>query len=211
MTCLHPATRPKARHRTARYWGCRFHLITLSLTHSTICEVDMEAVELFESTLRWLQNRYRVYHFYKERDVVHTIYCRVVQQIKEADLPYRMKKEYTVLECTRTDLAILAGDSIEVAAEFKYEPSHKRRTDRGGDISPSKLDPSVVYWTEFGEGSVEKDVQRVRDYVERGNVKTAFSVFIDEGGRFRHGDPHPGSEWVDWGQDVWVLQSKVER
>jgi len=42
----------------------------------------------------------------------------------------------------------------------------------------------VVFWT--GEGSVEKDVQRVHEYVEQQKAKVAYSILIDEGGYFRY-------------------------
>ena len=166
----------------------------------------MKAGELFREAVRWLKEHYTDFRFFAERDIVWTVQLRILEEIARAGLTYRVFNDHTISRKTRPDLAILAGDTVEVAAEFKYEPSHERRADRGGDIWPSKLDPSVVDWA-----SVEKDIIRVRDYVDQRNVKVAFSVFIDEGGRFRHRDPHLGSEWVDWGQGVWVLQLKVER
>lgn len=169
----------------------------------------MEVEELFESALRWLQGQYTVYRFFTERDVVWTVQLRISEEIARMGLPYRVFNDHTISGRTRTDLAIISDGSIQLAAEFKYEPSHQRRADYGGDIWPSKLDPSVVSWT--GEGSVEKDVYRAREYVEERNVRVAYSVFIDEGGRFRHRQPHPESEWIDWGQGVWVLWSKTER
>ena len=170
----------------------------------------MQTVEIFKSALRWLQDNYTDYRFYTERDLVWTIQGHIAEEIRQAGLPYRVFNDHTVFKGTRADLAILdEGGFIELAAEFKYEPSHARRADRGGDIWPSKLDPSVVFWS--GDGSVEKDVQRIREYVERGLAKEAFSVFVDEGGHFRHRNPHPGSQWVDWDQGVCVLWSQVAR
>lgn len=170
----------------------------------------MEATELFEDALRWLKRNYTNYRFFTERDVVWTLQLRILQVIEEHGLPYRVFNEHSlrVRGRTRADLAILGkdSDSVEVAAEFKYEPSHSRRADRGGDILPSKLVPSVVFWS--GEGSVEKDVMRVHEYTEQLNVKRAFSIFIDEGGWFRHRNPHPGSEWTCWGKSVWVLRAQ---
>lgn len=167
----------------------------------------VDAAQLFESALRWLQGRYSEYRFFTERDIVWTVQLRLIDEIERAGLPYRIFSDHTISGRTRADLAILDGESVEVAAEFKYEPSHERRSDRGGDIWASKLNPSVVFWT--GEGSVERDVQRLSQYVDGGSAKAAFSVFIDEGGRFRHRDPHGGSEWIDWGHGVWALWSKT--
>ena len=167
----------------------------------------MEAAALFEGALRWLQRSYSAHRFFTERDIVWTLQLRMLQEVAEAGLTHRVFNDHTISGRTRTDLAILDGDSVAVAAEFKYEPSHTRRADQGGDIWPSKFD--VVSWT--GDGSVEEDIRRVRDYVERSNAQQAFSIFIDEGGRFRHRNPYPGSEWLDWGQGVWVLRSAAKQ
>ena len=170
----------------------------------------METTELFEDALKCLQQYYKDSRFFAERDIVWTVQLRLLRQIEEDGLPYRVFNDHRILTGALTDLAILNGDSIEVAAEFKYEPSHDRSINRGGDIRASKLSPSVVFWTAKGsEGSVEKDVQRVQEYVKHGKVKVAYSIFIDEGGHFRHRDPHPGSEWRDWGAGIWVLWSRA--
>ncbi len=56
------------------------------------------------------------------------------------------------------------GSSIEIASEFKYEPSH-RRTD---EFSPNKLKGDVVFWDKEGVG---KDVERVRKFAEDKKAK----------------------------------------
>lgn len=167
----------------------------------------MEASDLFEEAMRWFREHYEEYRFFTERDVVWTIQQRITNEICRTSAPYRVFNDHTILPRIRTDLAILTGDSIEVAVEFKYEPSHNRRADRGGDIWPTKLDPSVVFWT--GDGSVEKDAQRISQYVRQKRTMTAYLVFVDEGGRFRHREPFSGSEWIDWEGGVSVLWSKV--
>jgi hypothetical protein len=40
----------------------------------------------------------------------------------------------------------------------------------------------------------------ISEYVEKGKTEVAYSVFIDEGGAFRHRGPYPGSERMDWGK-----------
>ncbi len=168
----------------------------------------MNSAETFKSSLRWLEHSYTDYTFYTERDVVWTVQKHISEEIGKAGLRCRVFNDHTIFKGTRADLVILGeGDFVEIAVEFKYEPSHARRADRGGDIWPSKLDPSVVFWT--GEGSVQKDVDRVQEYVKRLLAKEAFSIFIDEGGRFRSRSPHKGSEWIDWGRGVSVLWSHV--
>ncbi len=160
----------------------------------------MDAATLFENTMDWLRDAYGEHRFFVERDIVWTAQLCLLQEVEQANLPYRVLNDYTLFRGTRADLAILNGGAVEVAAEFKYEPSHAR----SGEFGPGKF--PVVAWT--GEGSVAKDVQRVHDYAAQGNAKTAYAVFIDEGGEFRHRDPHPGSEWRDWGNGVSALWTK---
>ena len=167
----------------------------------------MEATELFDDTIEWLRRQYAGYRFFAERDIVWTVQLHLLNEIERAGLPYRIVNEHK-LGGPRADLAVLDGDSVEVAAEFKYEPSHDRKADRGGDIWSSKLNPSAVFWSD-SSGSVTKDIRRVQEYVEQGKAKTAYSIFIDEGGHFRWRDPPRGSEWIDWPCGVSVLWSKV--
>ncbi len=168
----------------------------------------MEASDLFEDAMQWLRQHYRQFRFFTERDVVWTVQQRIADEIRRTNASYRVFNDHTILPRIRTDLAILKGgsDAVEVAVEFKYEPSHNRRADRGGDIWPTKLDPSVVFWT--GDGSVEKDSQRIINYVNKKRTKAAYMVFLDEGGRFRHRDPFEGTDWVGWENGVSVLWSK---
>lgn len=161
----------------------------------------MDAATLFESTMDWLRGAYGEHRFFLERDIVWTAQLRLLQEVEQANLPYRVLNDYTLFRGTRADLAILNGGAVEVAAEFKYEPSRAR----SGEFGPGKF--PAVFWT--GDGSVEKDVQRVHDYAAQGNAKTAYAVFIDEGGYFRRRDPHPGGEWRDWDNGVSALWTKV--
>ena len=161
----------------------------------------MDAATLFENTMDWLRDGYGEHRFFVERDIVWTAQLRLLQEVERANLPYRVFDDYTLFRGNRADLAILNGGAVEVAAEFKYEPSHAR----GDEFGPGKF--PVVAWT--GDGSVAKDVQRVRDYAAQGNAKTAYAVFIDEGGEFRRRTPRAGSEWRDWGNGVWALWTKV--
>lgn len=166
----------------------------------------MNSAEIFNGSLRWLQDTYTEHRFYTERDIVWTIQKHISEGIERAGLPNRVFNDHTIFKGARTDLAILDKEnSVELAAEFKYEPSHARRADRGGDIWPSKFD--VVFWT--GDGSVQKDVARAQEYVKRRLAREALSIFVDEGGHFRHRAPHSDSEWIDWGKGVWVLWSHV--
>ena len=164
------------------------------------------ATQLFESALTWFTEHYGDWRFFQERDLVWVLQLRLSSEILEQRLPYRVFHGYKIIGIGSTDLAILdPDDSVAVAAEFKYEPSHARSTKQGGDIWPTKF--PVVFWT--GDGSVEKDVQRVRNYVDSGKAAAAYSILIDEGRHFRWRDPFPGSQWVDWPSGVSVLLSRT--
>ena len=91
---------------------------------------------------------------------------------------------------------ILDGQSVAVAAEFKYEPA------RNGAIASD----DVVDWRE-----VEADIQKIRKYVGEGGVAAAYAILIDADGRWRDRRPNPpdGSEWRDWGNGVWALWTKA--
>lgn len=164
----------------------------------------MTAVELFEQTLSWLRDNYTNFTFFAERDVVWTIQTHILKLIEEQHLPYKIFNDHPMISgkhrSLSTDLAIVdPRGCVQVAAEFKYEPSHSR-----GDIPQAKF--PVVFW---GDDGIGKDLARIRAFVTVGKARFAYSVLIDEGGYFRKRDPHPGSEWIDWGNDVWVLYSKV--
>ncbi len=163
----------------------------------------MQAAELFESALPWLRENYGDFRFFVERDVVWTIQTHIIKLIEKQNLAYRVFHNFPVLSRRTSDLAILSRDnSIEVAAEFKYEPSHDRKST---DILPTKL--PVVFW----EDGVGKDMERIREFVAKGKAKVACLVFIDEGGYFRWREPFTNSEWIDWPNGVSVLWARVEK
>lgn len=163
----------------------------------------MQPAELFEYTLEWLKQHYSGYRFYAERDVVWTVQTRLNREIEKRGLPYRVFNDYRVAPRRLVDLVITHNNTVVVAVEFKYEPSHNRRSDRGGDILKGKLDPSVVDWK-----AVVEDIRRVQGYVAQGKSKTAYSVFIDEGGEFRWRTSPDGSEWLAWSGGGWMLWYK---
>ena len=173
----------------------------------------MEAAELFENTMAWLQEHYGEFRFFAERDVVWTVQRQIIREIEDNNLPYRVFNEFPIVPGTRrsksADLVILNDrESVEVAIEFKYEPSPARKSDRGGDIWRSKIESPVVSWP-----GVVKDIERVRKYVEQDRADIAYAVLIDEGGRIYRSHPQPpqGSEWIDWGQGRWVLWTQASR
>ncbi len=52
----------------------------------------------------------------------------------------------------------------------------------------------LVFWNE----GVGKDVEDARKYFSNRLATTSYSIFIDEGGYFRHKAPFVGSKWIDY-------------
>lgn len=163
----------------------------------------MQAVGLFENAILWLQENYGHFRFFAERDIVWTVQTHIIKLIEQQNLTCRIFHNFPVLPGKTADLAILRQDnSIEVAAEFKYEPSHGRKFT---DILPTKF--PVVFW----EDGVGKDMERISEFVSKGRAEVAYLIFIDEGGYFRWREPFSGSEWIDWRNGVSVLWARVEK
>jgi hypothetical protein len=123
-------------------------------------------VGLFEEVIAWLRDHYSEFEFSVERDLVWTLQSRLRKVIKERSLPYSVINDYPMLpgagRARSADLVIRDADSsILVAAEFKYEPSHRR-----SDLLRAKL--PVVFWgttvwrrTSSGSGSLSSRAQPV--------------------------------------------------
>ena len=161
---------------------------------------QITAREMFEQTFEWLKSSYGNYDFFLERDLVWTIQQKLREIIVENNLQFEVFNDFPIVKAQRrsltTDLAILnKRNEVELAIEFKYEPDHQRGFGARKEIWPSKLNPSVVFW---GKDGVGKDVERARQYVDQKRAKVAATVFVDEGGLFRHRQPHPGTKWIDW-------------
>ena len=150
---------------------------------------------LIEEAVDWLREHYAQFEFWVQRDLVWTVQTHLRRLVGERGLPYLVLNDYPMLAGTRralsADLVVRdrpTGDMV--AAEFKYEPAHRRTEFMA---TPGKL--PVVVW---GAEGVAKDLGRIREFVEAGAASAAYAVFIDEGRYFRHRPPHPGSRWVDW-------------
>ena len=125
---------------------------------------------------------------------------KVQEIILENNLSLKVFNDYPILKGKKqglsADIVILnENNQVELAIEFKYEPDHKRGKEPNCNIWPTKLDPSVVFW---GKEGVLKDVKRCEEFIDKGVATAAVTIFIDEGGLFRHRNPHPGTEWIDW-------------
>ena len=163
------------------------------------------ANELFDGAMCRLREHYWEYRFFTERDLVWTVQLQLHKDIQEEELPYRAFHEHTMEPYVRADLVNLdPDDSVATVVEFKYEPSKDRRSDRGGDICPTKF--PVVAWSD-----VEKDVAKVQGFVKDGRAKVAYLIVIDEGGTHSWREAFEGCEWKDWGEGVSVLWASFER
>ncbi|MEO9028979.1 MAG: hypothetical protein ABI413_09205 [Ktedonobacteraceae bacterium] len=154
----------------------------------------MEASELFENAIVWLRQNYAQFQFFAERDVVWTLQLYLIRQINECNLPYRVFHGYTITFDDRStknvDLVILnEKGTVEVAAEFKYEPSHHRK-----DFLKTKF--PVVLWPE-----AVKDVVGVQNIADQRKASAAYSVLVDEGRHFLYKPLPPGTAWKHWDTD----------
>jgi hypothetical protein len=139
----------------------------LNLTRRVgVDQLAASAAALFEEAIAWLGENYGEFEFWIERDLVWTVQSRLRKVIGDRGLPYAIFKDYPMLPGPRrtrsADLVIRGpGTTVLVAAEFKYEPSHRRP---GFLTLPTNKFP-VVDW---GNEGVAKDLTRIREFVELG-------------------------------------------
>ena len=172
------------------------------------CPAIVDAVGLFEDSMRWLEAHYDEFSFNLERDLVWTVQSHLRAKIRERGLDYSVYNDFPMLPRKRralsADLVIREPDGqVAIAVEFKYEPDHRRK-----DLLPNKL--PVVGWVD-----PLHDCQRIFTFIAEGKARVAYAIFIDEGGHFR-GRPSPeGSTWIDWkiaspeGDRVSVLWTRL--
>ncbi|HEY7907250.1 MAG TPA: hypothetical protein VIC60_00190, partial [Thermomicrobiales bacterium] len=91
--------------------------------------------DLFEQAFSWFQEHYAGFRFFTERDIVWTVQNRLIDLISTAKVESRVYNDYPMLPGQRADIAIVENGIVDVAVEFKYEPSHMRS---GVDILSSK-------------------------------------------------------------------------
>lgn len=165
--------------------------IEADLDVETDLDVD-DAAAIFEDAVAWLREHYEEY--WKERDLVCSVQRHLKRLLADRKVPYQVLHEYPMLlgyKKVLCDLVIRdSSKTVLVAAEFKYEPAHRRPEFLA---MPGKI--PVVFWDKQGVG---EDISKAATYKLQGSAQAAFSIFIDEGGHFRHRTPHPGSSWVDW-------------
>lgn len=162
-------------------------------------------LKFFNTAMSNIQSNYSSYGFVVERDLVWTIQKQLSKLITENGMPYMVYNDYPIEKGERrsksVDLAVIQNrvkhtdilnrkNSVELAIEFKFEPSKKRN-----DICRHKL--PVVYWN-----SIIEDIKRVNRFTESNTVNIGIAVFVDEYGRYRNEKNYPitaQSKWIDWG------------
>jgi hypothetical protein len=159
---------------------------------------------LFNETMKYIENNYDNFNFFVERDIVWTIQKYMANLISINKLPYEIYNDYPIVKGKQrsksVDLAIVKNgilykdvldgkQQIELAIEFKYEPSKMRK-----DICTHKL--PVVFWNK-----VIEDVDRINNFVTTGTAKNAIAIFIDEYGRYKKTNYKYTniSRWIEWG------------
>jgi hypothetical protein len=151
------------------------------------------AEHTFNDALRWLRESYSSHVFYLERDVVFVIQTYLRRAIDAHKMPLAVFNDYPMLPGPRrsfsADLVLRTttpDETIVLAAEFKYEPSHRR-----ADILARKL--PVVVWSD-----VLKDITRIEAFVTQGKTPVGYAVCLDEGGFFERRPIPPGAAWQKW-------------
>jgi hypothetical protein len=144
--------------------------------------------ELLEQALEWFKFNYDDY--FAERDIVCVFQRKLKETITQNNLSFRVYHNFQIGQIGQADLVMLnEKNEIELAIEFKYEPDRQRERI---DFWPTKL-PVVASFKE-----VEKEVKRVKLYVNQKKAKSAVIIFVDEGGRYRHMKPPTNTEWIDY-------------
>ncbi len=158
------------------------------------------ATELYEESIDWLSKHYSSFRFFKERDIAWTVQNHIFNVIQDRGLPLAVYDNHKITGKELTDLVIVEEKTgiILVAAEFKYEPDHKRK-----DITQGKLNPKVVPWGDKEKYSVIQDIYRIKKLVDQDYVITDYVIFIDEGGHHTSHEEPEDCIWVKWGMSPY--------
>jgi hypothetical protein len=127
-----------------------------------------------KEAIEWLGAKYGSKVFYFERDIVYTLQSHLVARVDAERFPIRVYNDYPIIpgqyRSLSADLALVSTTKdVLLAAEFKYEPCHRRP-----DLLKSKL--PVTIWAD-----IVKDTLRAYRFVEEGRARVAYAVCIDEG------------------------------
>ncbi|MFC3015848.1 hypothetical protein ACFOEL_05535 [Virgibacillus litoralis] len=145
-----------------------------------------------------------------ERDIVWTLQKELDDIIRKENLSLKVYNDYPMIKGQRrslsTDLVLLNDlNEVELAVEFKYEPSHRRREYTNGKFPVT------------GRKGILNDITRIKEFTDSTKAKTAHAIFIDEGSYLynRIKPDNFQSKWIKWGNynsellDVSVLWTTV--
>lgn len=138
-----------------------------------------------------LRDSYDEHRFFVERDLVCAVQLDLWERIRARRLGWSVFNDYPMIPGPRrafsADLAIRDPDErILLAVEFKFEPDHRR-----SDLLAHKF--PVIGW-----GDAQRDIERIRQFVDEAAAPAAYAILVDEGRFFRTREAHPGSDWIDW-------------
>ncbi|MCL2853371.1 MAG: hypothetical protein FWE20_10150 [Defluviitaleaceae bacterium] len=149
-----------------------------------------DILNIFDAALNHVLADYADHRFILERDFVWTLQKQLLGILDAEHGQYTVFNDYpiergklnrgisadlVIIKKAVTRECVLSGAAqVELAAEFKFEPSPKRT-----DICGFKL--PVVFWP-----SVVRDVERVRKFTEDNKARIGIAIFIDEHGRYRN-------------------------
>lgn len=162
-----------------------------------------DMLKLFKDSLYGVLSDYPNHRFVAERDLVWTVQKQLQDVLCKG--PYSVYNDYPVKRSNgnrqfSVDLVIIDNkikrdqildnqESLELAVEFKFEPSKKRNN----DICVHKL--PVVFWS-----GIEEDIRRMEMFTTEKRTKCGVSVFIDESGRYSH----DAKRYTADGRSQWV-------
>jgi hypothetical protein len=127
-------------------------------------------------------------------------------------LSLKVYNDYPMIKGQRrslsADLVILNDlNEVEVAVEFKYEPSHKRKEYTNGKFPVTD------------RKRILNDIARIKEFIDSGKVKSVHAIFIGEGSYLYNliKPDNIQSKWLKWGNynsrllDVSVLWTTVNQ
>ncbi len=170
-----------------------------SLTWQALVERTKAAAQ-FKEALEWVSRNYERHSFWCERDVVWTVERKLRELVNEGGPRRLVLPEYPMRHAGRrsecADLVIREHDETVLVVEFKYEPDY-RRPEFAAYPAQGRRRLPVVAWK-----SVERDIERVQEYVASNRAKAGVAVLIDEGGYWQ--SRRKELPWVYWGGNRWL-------
>jgi len=162
-----------------------------------------DADRLFQTALRWLEEKYADFLFRTEHDVVTVLWAHMVKTAMTDRLPLSIDYERnlpTSVGRFQCDIVIFdLAQKPEICIEVKYEPSRTRP-----DIINRPLKHSLPKHLLPGHGLKQHrcDIERLPYYVRDCGATLAYAIMVDEDSYHRSrmdGSQIPnGTRWIEW-------------